>query len=83
MTIYKIYTERNWADSWRDPDDIQICELGYKNSLEDALTIAKNYIKESFFHKDTDLRETYDGNYLATDFRSYGATIHVKSIIID
>lgn len=83
MIIYKIYTERNWADTWRDPADIQIVELGYKSKLEDALELAKNHIKETFFHNNTNLRESSDGNYSATDFRSYGATIYVKKVIVE
>ena len=81
---YRIYKEINFADTCRDADDIHTTELGYKNKLEDALSVAKNYIKEHFFHKDTELHKCKkSNNYEATDFRSYGATIYVEEIIID
>jgi sulfur relay (sulfurtransferase) complex TusBCD TusD component (DsrE family) len=79
---YRIYTETNYADTSRDPDDIHITELGYKHQLDDALKFANEYIKEHFFHKDTELHYYEDG-YEATDFRSYGATIYVKEIKIN
>lgn len=78
--IYRIYTETNFADTCRDPDEIQIVELGYKKNLKDALKIANNYIKTKFFHNDTKLRLNQDGSYSAVDFRSYGAKIVVKPI---
>jgi hypothetical protein len=79
---YKIYTRRNLADTTRDPDQIQIDELGYRNNLEDAKILANDYIRTSFFHKDTKLRENKNGLCTATDFCSYGATIIVEPIEI-
>jgi hypothetical protein len=83
MTIYRIYTEKNYADTSRDPDDIHIEELGYKSNLDDALDIARAYIKESFINKEDKLREDNNGNYFAHDFRSYGVTIHIKKINVN
>jgi hypothetical protein len=79
---YKIYTSRNLADTIRDPDEIVIEDLGYKFNLEDAKLVANNYIKKSFFHKDTELKVRKDGTYTATDFCSYGATVIVEPITI-
>jgi hypothetical protein len=79
---YKIYTERNLADTSRDPDEIVIEELGYKHNLDDAKLIASDYIKTRFFHKNTELIENRNGSFSATDFSSYGATIIIKPIII-
>ncbi len=79
---YRIYTERNLADTTRDPDQIVIEELGYKHNLEDAKSTANEYIAKNFVHKDTILKERKNGLYSATDFCSYGATIIVEPIII-
>ena len=79
---YRIYTERNLADTTRDPDEMIYEELGYKFDLADAKSVANNYIKTRFFHKDTELKERNDGTYTATDFASYGATVIVKPINI-
>ena len=83
MTIYKVSTKTNYADSWRDPDDIVIVELGYKQNLDDALLIANNYISHHFLDKNEKLRKNDKGNYWATDFRSYGTTIYVDCINFD
>ena len=80
--VYKIYTERNLADTMRDPDEIIIEELGYKYILEEAKSIANNYIKTRFFNKDTELKKSKDGTYTATDFCSYGVTIIIKPITV-
>jgi hypothetical protein len=79
---YRIYTERNLAETTRDPDEIVIKELGYKYNLEDAKSTANEYIAKNFFHKDTILKERKNGSYSATDFCSFGATIIVEPIII-
>lgn len=83
MVVYKVYTKTNYADTWRDPDDIHIVDLCHKSSLDDALKVANDYIQEHFLKKDTFLCENLIGNYSATDFRSYGTTIYVDKIIID
>ncbi len=44
---YRIYTESNMADTWRDPNEILTGELGYKHSLEDAKSLAMDYIKDN------------------------------------
>ena len=80
---YKIYTKQNLADTSRDPDDIVIEELGYKNNLDDALSLGNKFIKDNFFHKDTTIKRRSDGTYTATDFCSYGKTLIIKEIIID
>ncbi len=79
---YRIYTERNLADTTRDPDEMVVEELGYKHELEDAKSIVNDYIEKRFFHKDTPIRERKDGTFTATDFCSYGATIIIEPIII-
>ena len=83
MKAYKIYTVRNLADTIRDHDDIVTTELGYTRKLEVAIHKAKDYIANSFFHKDTDLKKSSDGSYSATDFCSYGATIRIEVIDIE
>lgn len=79
---YRIYTERNLADTTRDPDEMVYEELGYKFDLDEAKSVANNYIKKMFFHKDTELKERKSGTYAATDFASYGATVIVEPITI-
>ena len=78
---YRIYRYVNCADTCRDADDIITTEMGYKKSVDDALLIANDYIKNHFFHKDTVLHKS-GNNYRATDFCSYGVTICVDEIII-
>ena len=75
--IYRIYTRVNAADTMRDPDDIHITELGCSDDLAMAKMFAKKYIKEHFFHKDTELYES-NGTIRATDFCSYGATLVIE-----
>lgn len=79
---YKIYTSVNYAETSRDPDDICIDEIGYKQKLDDALEVANKFIKEKFFHKNTQLKQHGD-NYQATDFCSWGKTIIVEKINIE
>ncbi len=79
---YKIYTERNLADTCRDSDNIVTEELCYKHSEDDAKSFARDYIRNNFFHKDTHLRERTGGGFTATDFSSYGATIIIEPIVI-
>ncbi len=79
---YRVYTERNLADTTRDPDQIVIEELGYKHNLDDAKLLATDHIKNHFFHKDTLLKERIDGTHTATDFCSYGVTIIIQPVII-
>jgi hypothetical protein len=83
IMIYRIFKTVNYADTCRDADDIHITELGYKSNLEDAKSVANKYIKEHFFHKDTELREYKYGTIGATDFCSYGATIEIQPIVVD
>ena len=80
--IYRIYTEQNLADTSRDPDQIITNELGYKYSLEDAKSLANEYIKQNFFNKDTELRNNVKGTYTAHDYCSYGVTITIQPINI-
>jgi len=82
IMAYKIYTRRNLADTMRDPDEIVIDNLEYKNELGDAKSVAINYIKTKFLHKNTELKERKDGTYTATDFCSYGVTVIVEPITI-
>jgi hypothetical protein len=80
---YKIYTERNLADTSRDPDNYVYQQLGYKNKLEDAVAVANEHIKKRFFKKDTKLKKG-EGNivFRALDFCSYGAEIIIEEIQI-
>lgn len=78
--LYRIYTEVNCADTFRDADDIRQTELGVSDDIEKAKKFAIDYIKKNFFHKDTKLVETKDGGFVATDFCSYGQTIRIKKM---
>jgi hypothetical protein len=79
---YRIYTESNMADTWRDPSEILTGELGYRHSLDDAKSLAMDYIKDNFYHTNTQIEERRDGTFTATDFRSYGETIIIEPITI-
>lgn len=83
MIVYRIYKQMNAADTWRDPDDIHIEELGYKQSLEDSLVFVQDYITKNFFRKDTKISKRSDGSYYAIDMCSYGWIIEIKPIEID
>ena len=76
--MYRIYTKCNLADTWRDPDDIRIVDIGYRSTIEEAKSVAEKYIKEHFFDPTAKLKETEDGGYYAVDFRSYGVTIIIS-----
>lgn len=76
---YKIYTKRNLADTSRDPDDIVIEKLAYRNSLDEAKQYANDYIKEKFLGVQP-LKEYKDGSYRATNFCSYGETIIIEKV---
>jgi hypothetical protein len=81
---YRIYTERNLADTTRDPDEYVYEELGYKNNLDDAIKVANEYIKNMFCRKDTKLTKGRGKIVLrALDFCSYGAEINIEEINID
>lgn len=82
--VYRIYTERNLADTTRDPDEYVYEELGYKNNLDDAVKVANEYIQKRFFRKDTQLTKGQGKIVLrALDFCSYGAEINIEEINID
>jgi hypothetical protein len=78
--IYRIYKRINYSDTIRDPDDICVTELGYKQKLKDAIEIAEEYIKEHFINSNTKLHKNEDGSYGALDFCSYGAYIEIQPI---
>lgn len=82
--IYKIYTERNLADTSRDPDEYVYEQLGYKNNLDDAVKIANEYIQKRFLRKDTQLTKGQGKIVLrALNFCSYGEEINIEEIDID
>lgn len=81
-TAYRIYTQRNLADTTRDPDQIVTTELGYRFDLDDAKSLATEYIKEHFFYKDSVLIERKGGYYSAVNFSSYGEIIFVQPFMI-
>lgn len=76
---YRIYTRVNYADTCRDPDDIHIHELGVTSDLEKAKQFATDYIRNNFYHKNTELKE-FPCGYSAFDVRSYGEEIIVQKL---
>jgi hypothetical protein len=77
--MYRIYTVVNAADTCRDPDDLHYTELGYAENLEEVKLFAEKYIKQHFVNKDTQLHQ-HNGQWLASDFCSYGATIVIEKM---
>lgn len=81
---YKIYTIQNLADTCRDPDDYVYETIGYRIYENAAISLAEKFIKERFFHKDTQLRLLSPNEenhvYRATDFCSYGKTIIIQEV---
>lgn len=67
----------------RDPDDIHITELGYKQSLEDAIEFVQARILSHFFRKDAKISKRNDGSFEAVDFCSYGATVIIEPITLE
>jgi hypothetical protein len=80
---YKIYTQKNLADTSRDPDEYVYEQLGYKNNLEDAVAVANEHIQKRFFTKNTKLQKG-EGNivFTALDFCSWGVRIIIEEIQI-
>lgn len=76
---YRIYTRVNYAETWRDADDIHIDHLGFKQDLDAAMDVANDYIKNHFVHKDTKLAK-HGKDYTATDFISFGKTVVVERL---
>jgi len=83
MIVYRIYKQMNAADTWRDPDDIHVVELGYKQSLEDSLVFVQKQILETFHRKHTEIFKRKDGTYSAQDFCSYAWEIIIQPIEVD
>ena len=81
--IYRIYTERNLADTCRDPDDIVITELGYRYSEEDALRLARDFIRNNFWKNHTDLSKDSKGNYSSLEICSYGRNLVIEKLKIN
>jgi len=81
--MFRIYASVNAADTSRDPDDIHITELGTRSGLSSAQSVARKYIKETFYHKNTKLNKSSPGNYRATDLCSYGATVIIEPLTMD
>lgn len=81
-TKYRVLRSLNYADTTRDEPIIETTELDVKDNLDDAIVVAKNYINKHFVSTSTELKKQADGNYSATDFCSYGATITIQKIII-
>jgi hypothetical protein len=82
MIIYKVHTERNLADTSREPDNIVTKEICHKGFETDAISVMEEYIKKNFFHKDTQPIKTSYG-WSATDFCSYGETIRITKINVE
>jgi hypothetical protein len=82
MEAYRVYTQQNSADTWRDADDIIIKELCYKKSRESAKKFMMDYIKENFFNKEVKIYERKT-IMTATNVVSYGETIVAKRVIIE
>lgn len=79
---YRIFTRYNSADTWRDDDNIFITELGYRKNIEDAKSVAYDYIRKNFFRKDLKLNEYKDGYFSVCDLCSYATTIEIQPIEI-
>ena len=46
--MYKIYTRYNAADTFRDPDEIVITEIGYTETFEEAEKVTYEYMQKYF-----------------------------------
>lgn len=79
---YKIYTERNLAETSRDFDEYVYEQLGCKNKLEDAIKVVNEYIQKRFFRKNCELRKG-QGKIIfrALDVRSWGVEIMIEEIV--
>lgn len=78
--MYRVYTEVNYADTWRDPDDFHHNEIGYYADLYSAQDAAVRYIRDRFFHSDTKLTLHEDGTYRAVDCTSWGAMVVIRGV---
>jgi translation initiation factor 2B subunit (eIF-2B alpha/beta/delta family) len=79
--FYKVYTKNNMADTSRDKDNYVRETLGNKLSLDNAIDLAKNHIKNNFFRTDTELKKGEgDIVFSAMDFCSYPEEIIIKKV---
>ncbi len=92
--VYRIYTGRNWAETSRDRDQIEIVDLAYRKTEEEAVDFAKNYIKENFclprvHKKDVELErveglELVNGQKLNNaKYAAYDSGSWAETLIID
>lgn len=81
MEVYKITSTVNCADTMRDPDDLHVEDLGYKEGKDNARKFCEEHIKNRFVKENTQLEET-DYGFKAVDFCSYGATLKAELIKI-
>ncbi len=78
--MYKIFTEVNLADTWRDPDEFVYMELGYTDDLQEAMTFCDKYIQKHFFNRDAKMKKVSDGSYAAFNTRSYGEKLMIQKM---
>jgi len=78
---YKIYTERNNAETSRDPDDYTYKQIGQRDTLPEAVRVAQEYIENHFIKKSAELRAGKGKQlFRATDFCSWPETIIIEKL---
>jgi hypothetical protein len=80
--VFRIYTRVNLADTCRDPDEYVYKEVAYVKGDQATKKRCREYIKEHFFRKDSDIIVTKNG-YEAMDFCSYPTHLFAERITVE
>lgn len=82
MKIYKFYSIRNLAETWRDPDKIVYGDEYYTSSIMEIERYALNFLKENYPYydlpKNIELNDKGEWNF--DIFGSWMPTYYIKEI---
>lgn len=82
MKIYKFYSIRNLADSWRDPDEIVYKDEFYSTSMEKMKRHVLKFLKKSYSNLELPKEIELDnkGKWSFDIFGSYMPTYYIEEI---
>jgi hypothetical protein len=73
--MWRVYKHQNFADTSRDPDNIEITELGYFHKLEDAKKAVERKLNSG-----TRLHRLKDGSWYTSEMGSYAPSYYIEPI---
>lgn len=82
MQIYKFYSVRNLAETWRDPDEIVYEDEYYTSSIMEMERYALNFLKENYPYYDLpkSIELNDKGEWHFDIFGSWLPTYYIKEI---